>query len=73
MSPWVSFVLVVDWLVLSLVSSAGVANNNGDFIFAADLNEDDDGCVTVGATAIKAFDVHDVAASNSNSNSIKVA
>ena len=58
------------------MSSSGVANNNGDFIFATEaLNKEDDGCciiifvVAAGATAIKAFDVHDVAASNS----IKVA
>lgn len=66
---------------VSLVSSSGVANNKGDFIFAAEaLNEEeDDGCcviiifvVAAGATVIKAFDVHDVAASNSNL-SIKVA
>ena len=54
-----------------MVSSSGVANNNDDFIFAAEaLNEEDDGCVTAGATVIKAFDVHDVAASNSNSSKV---
>ena len=68
MSACVSFVLVV----VSLMSSSGVANNEGDFIFAVALSFD--GIiifvVAAGATAIKAFDVHDVANSNSDSNKV---